>query len=91
MLLLLASASDTDSAGNSDFCWYRWFCWFRLVMPMMLAVSGVAGDAGSADDACFCWCLDLLLMFVLGGCSDDIVVQKKTNENCKSDKKTLTY
>ena len=43
---------------------------------MMLAVSGVAGDAGSADDACFCWCLDLLLMFVLGGCSDDIVVLK---------------
>ena len=45
-------------------------------MPMMLAVSGVAGDAGSADDAGFCWCLDLLLMFVLGGCSDDIVVLK---------------
>ena len=96
MLLLLASANGTDSAGNSDFCWYRWFCWFRLVMPMMLAVSGVAGDAGSADDACFCWCLDLLLMFVLGGCSDDIVVLKimktvKAKKTLTPSKNTLEY
>ena len=89
MLVLLASAGDTGSDGDVGFCWYRWFCWFRLVMPMMLAVSGVAGDAGSADDAGFCWCLDLLLMFVLGGCSDDIVVQK--NEIVKSTKNTNTF
>jgi hypothetical protein len=68
------------SAGDACFC---------QCLLMMLAVSGVAGDAGSADDAGFCWCLDLLLMFVLGGCSDDIVVQK--NEKCTSTKKTLTH
>ena len=55
MLLLLASASDTDSAGNTGLCWYRWFYWVRLAVPMMLPVSGVAVDAGSADDAGFCW------------------------------------
>ena len=55
MLLLLASASETDSAGSTGLCWYRRFCWVRLVVPMMLAVSGLAGDADSADDAGFCW------------------------------------
>ena len=53
-------------------------------MPMMLAVPVFAGDAGSAGNICFAavvgfcwWCLDLLLMPVLGGCSDNIPVLKK--------------
>ena len=53
-------------------------------MPMMLAVPVFAGDAGSAGNICFAavvgfcwWCLDLLLMPVLGGCSDNIPVPKK--------------
>ena len=52
---------------------------------MMLAVPVFAGDAGSAGNICFAavvgfcwWCLDLLLMPVLGGCSDNIAVPKKT-------------
>ena len=54
---------------------------------MMLAVPVFAGDAGSAGNICFAavvgfcwWCLDLLLMPVLGGCSDNIAVPKKKTE-----------
>ena len=45
-----------------------------LVLKMMLASAGIICFAAVVG---FCWwCLDLLLMFVLGGCSDDIVVLK---------------
>ena len=59
-------------------------------MPMMLAVHDFPGDAGSAGNICFAaavglcwWCLDLLLMPVLGGCSDNIAVPKKTKKTQK--------
>ena len=59
-----------------------------LVLQMMLASAGnicVAAVVG------FCWwCLDLLLMLVLGGCSDNIAVPKN-NENCKSRNITQTH
>ena len=60
-------------------------------MPMMLAVPVFAGDAGSAGNICFAavvgfcwWCLDLLLMPVLGGCSDNIAVPKKNKKKQKN-------
>ena len=47
-----------------------------LVLQMMLAS---AGNICFAAVVGFCWwCLDLLLMPVLGGCSDYIAVPKKT-------------
>ena len=56
-------------------------------MPMMLAVPVFAGDAGPAANICFTavvdfcwWCLDLLLMLVLGGCRDNIAVPTKTKK-----------
>ena len=58
-----------------------------MVVPMMLAVPVFVGDAGSAGNICFAavvgfcwWCLDLFLMPVLGGCSDNIAVPKKTKQ-----------
>ena len=59
-----------------------------LVLQMMLAS---AGNICFAAVVGFCWwCLDLLLMPVLGGCSDNIAVPKKT-KTVKSRKVTQTH
>ena len=57
-----------------------------LVLQMMLAS---AGNICFAAVVGFCWCgLDLLLMPVLGGCSDNIAVPKKTDKSHKQIQKT---
>ena len=54
-----------------------------LVLQMMLAS---AGDICFAAVGGFCWwCLDLLLMLVLGGCSDNIAVQKTRTKTVKAE------
>ena len=54
-----------------------------LVLQMMLAS---AGNICFAAVVGFCWwCLDLLLMLVLGGCSYNIAVQQNQTKTVKAE------